>query len=103
MRIIPSIQKRLDYLLPNPQCRILANDYDRIEWFDARPLPSAEEIEAIDPTTIITPMQKDISDNLPSWEHVSMAVDNIATLADAKAFLLKLARVVYWLAKNKKD
>jgi len=42
-------------------------------------------------------------DNLPSWELVSSAVDNIANLADAKVFLNKLARVVYWLAKNKAD
>ena len=42
-------------------------------------------------------------DNLPSWEGVSTAVDNIANLADAKAFIRKLARVVYWLARDKAD
>lgn len=42
-----------------------------------------------------------ISDNLPSWVQVSMAVDNIANLADAKVYLKKLSRVVYWLAKDK--
>lgn len=41
-----------------------------------------------------------IIDNLPSWSHVSTAVDNIANLADAKAYLKKLSRVVYWLAKD---
>lgn len=44
-----------------------------------------------------------ISDNLPSWEQVETAVNNIGNLADAKAFLRKLARVVYWLAKDKAD
>ena len=39
-------------------------------------------------------------DNLPSWAAVSSAVDNIANLADAKAFIKKLARVVYWLARG---
>ena len=39
-------------------------------------------------------------DNLPSWAAVSSAVDGISNLADAKVFLKKLARVVYWLAKN---
>jgi len=42
----------------------------------------------------------DLTDNLPSWSAVSTAVDNIANLADAKAFLKKLSRVVYWLAKE---
>jgi hypothetical protein len=42
-----------------------------------------------------------LSDNLPSWDKVSTTVDNIANLADAKVFLKKLARVVYWLAHNK--
>ena len=42
-------------------------------------------------------------DNLPSWAAVSTAVDNIANLADAKAFIKKLSRVVYWLAKDKAD
>lgn len=39
-------------------------------------------------------------DNLPSWNAVDTAVTNIANLTDAKAFIRKLARVVYWLARN---
>jgi len=42
-------------------------------------------------------------DNLPSWAQVETAVDNIANLADAKAFIKKLARVVYWLACDRQD
>lgn len=41
-----------------------------------------------------------ISDNLPSWAQVAAAVDNISNLAEAKAFLKKLARVVYWDVKD---
>ena len=44
-----------------------------------------------------------IIDNLPSWAQVETAVDNIANLADAKAFIKKLSRVVYWLAKDTAD
>jgi len=44
-----------------------------------------------------------IIDNLPSREIVKTAVNNIANLAGAKAFLMKLTDVVYWLAKNKAD
>uniref|UniRef100_A0A6M3ILL1 Uncharacterized protein n=1 Tax=viral metagenome TaxID=1070528 RepID=A0A6M3ILL1_9ZZZZ len=44
--------------------------------------------------------QEAIIANLPDWTTVSTAVDNISNLADAKVFIKKLARVVYWLAKN---
>jgi len=46
---------------------------------------------------------QDMIDNLPSWAAVEININNIANLASAKAFLLKLARVVYWLAKNSAD
>ena len=34
------------------------------------------------------------------WATISTAVDNIANLADAKVFIEKLARIVYWLANE---
>ena len=42
-------------------------------------------------------------DNLPSWAAVETAVDNIANLVDAKDFIKKLARVLYWLACDRQD
>lgn len=44
-----------------------------------------------------------IIDHLPSWNAVETAVNNIASLAEAKAFLLKLSRVVYLDVKNSAD
>jgi len=44
-----------------------------------------------------------IRDNLPSWSQVETACDNISSLAEAKAFLRKLSRVVYWVAKDRQD
>jgi hypothetical protein len=44
--------------------------------------------------------QNDIDTNFPSWNQVATAINNISTLAEAKAILLKMARVEYWLAKN---
>jgi len=44
---------------------------------------------------------QEIADRLPSWTVVENAVNNISNLADAKAYLLKLSRVVYWLAKGR--
>ena len=108
MRKINYLWIRLNHLVPNPQCNTAAEDYDSIEWNDIRPLPSAEEIETIDPVpylpqTIEAQKAQDIIDNLPSWAQIATAVDNIANLADAKIFLKKLAHITYWLAKNKKD
>jgi hypothetical protein len=44
--------------------------------------------------------QNDIQTILPSWAQVEVYLDGLANLADAKAALKKIARVVYWLAKN---
>lgn len=46
---------------------------------------------------------KDIRDNLPSWQTVSNAIDNATTLSEMKAIVKKMARVLYWLAKNSQD
>ena len=43
----------------------------------------------------------DIADALPSWQQVSDAIDGVTTIAGLKAVVKKLARVVYWLAKNR--
>lgn len=43
----------------------------------------------------------DIEDSIPSWQQVSDAIDSATTIAACKVILKKLARVVYWLAKNK--
>lgn len=42
-------------------------------------------------------------DNLPSWSQVSDTIDDISDLPGAKAFLQKLARVVYWDIKNTEE
>jgi len=48
-------------------------------------------------------MQQDIADNLPAWAQVQAAINSINTLQQAKVFLKKLTRIVYWLAKNQED
>jgi penicillin V acylase-like amidase (Ntn superfamily) len=50
-----------------------------------------------------TARYQEIEDNLPSWSQVETALDNISNLTEAKAALKKIARVVYYLAKNKAD
>jgi len=44
----------------------------------------------------------DIQANMPSWNQVESYLDGLANLAEAKLALKKIARVVYWLAKNTK-
>jgi hypothetical protein len=42
-----------------------------------------------------------IADNLPSWAVIETAIDNIANWTDAKVFLKRLSKAVYWDIKNK--
>lgn len=81
-----------------------------LKWNQAQPTPM--NLEAVDQPTVDAYLAKEalqdlrtkeLVENLPNWLRVSNAVDNISSLAGAKAFLKKLARVVYWLAKNTAD
>jgi hypothetical protein len=44
--------------------------------------------------------EKDIVDNLPSWQAVSDAIDAATTIAQMKVIVKKIARVLYWTARN---
>lgn len=46
---------------------------------------------------------QEIADRLPDWSTVENAVNNISSLAEAKAYLLRLSRVVYWDVKGKPE
>ncbi|MFA5037878.1 MAG: hypothetical protein WC479_11975 [Candidatus Izemoplasmatales bacterium] len=61
----------------------------------------AEEFSLLE--TEQTKKESAIASNLPSWSQVSTVVHSISSLAGAKAFLMKLARVVYWIAKDQAD
>ena len=49
----------------------------------------------------IVKKEEDIITNLPSWSEVSTAIDNASTIAAMRVIVKKMARVVYWLAKDK--
>lgn len=68
--------------------------------FEVDPAYEAEQAAAI---AAAQAREQAFLDNLPSWSQVDAAVTNIANLADAKVFIRKLARVVYWLARNKAE
>jgi hypothetical protein len=44
--------------------------------------------------------QQDIINNLPSWQEVDDAITAATTIAALKVIIRKMARVLYWLAKN---
>jgi flagellar biosynthesis component FlhA len=64
---------------------------------------AAEEAARLAEAARVAAKAQAIVDNLPSWATVDSAITAIANLADAKAFIRKLARVLYWLAKDKED
>lgn len=90
VELIDVHSRQVDFRVVNAQYTGVCVTYAEV----ADPLPIDENIT--DPDEIVAAL----IDNLPSWSAVSTAVDNIANLADAKVFLKKLSRVVYWLAKN---
>jgi hypothetical protein len=61
---------------------------------------------AEDPVEKVKTLQKskqsDIDTNLPSWQIVSDAIDTAFT-GSQRVVIKKLAKVIYWLAKNKED
>lgn len=83
-----SLDEVLDYLTFNKN-EILKN---------ASPLDESSSLE-----TEETKRNQSFLGNLPSWTAVSTACDNISSLAEAKAFLKKMARVICWLAKDSEE
>lgn len=45
--IIENLWSKLNILIPEPKCRTFNDEYDSIEWNDARPLPSSGELQAV--------------------------------------------------------
>ena len=64
---------------------------------------AAELAEKVAKEALQAAKQQALVDNLPSWTQVDTAINNIANLADAKAFIKKLTRVVYLDLKNSVD
>lgn len=95
-------QKDLDVLINNA----FNNGYTK-DVIEAKYVTSGEYLLllAAQPKTgkqlLLEQKQADINNILPSWNEVETAIDNIVNLADAKSFIKKLTRVVYWNVKNK--
>jgi hypothetical protein len=95
---VPGIKTVDDILIEWPISLGALPTDDQIQTWATEYLAHLSAIEATE-----NQKNQDFITNLPSWVQVSTAVDNIANLADAKVFIKKLTRVVYWLAKNTSD
>jgi len=108
----------IDILTPKAQYRgsVTSNmkrEYDAILWVDNRKKPTWEELQTswdiyeakklgdeVIAQTKTTNKAQTISDTFPSWVVVNNSIDAISNLAEAKIFIKKLARIVYWLTKD---
>jgi len=79
----------------------IGNLWDGVNFTKSPEQIAAEEAYQAEQARIEAKRQA-IIDNLPSWAQVEAAINGIANLADAKAFLLKLSRVLCWIAKDTK-
>jgi hypothetical protein len=94
------------YAVPQPdkELTLLEDAPDQESKWDGAWIPDPDIVNArLAEEARIAAKAQDFLDNLLSWSQVDTAITNIANLADAKVFIKKLARVVYWLAKDKAD
>lgn len=68
------------------------------------PEPTLEEIAAEEALEAkIAARAQAILDNLPSWQQVSNEIDAAFTNVAQRAVINKLARVIYWMAKDRAE
>lgn len=91
---IGQIPKGWTLLIPFDNCK-----WDGFKWVT----DTQKVIELTAIQQAITQKAEDIELNLPSWAEVESYISKVDSIAKAQAVLLKLARVVYWLAKNKAE
>lgn len=97
---VPQVGKTLHYLSEPP---------DSTQWMrDGVPgenwIPDQAVIDAIAAEEArIAAKAQAIIDNLLSWQQVSDAIDGATTIAAIKVIIKKMARIVYWLAKDRAD
>ena len=46
---------------------------------------------------------QEILDNLQAWKEIAAAIDGVSTIAGLKVVVKKMARVLYWLARDRAD
>lgn len=51
--IIPDLWRRLNCLVPEPQCKTFGDEYEMIQWTDSRTLPTENELLACTEADIV--------------------------------------------------
>ena len=90
---------------PFPHCPSVHHKWDAVNWVWYADTETDVAIQAINDAAVANSQESkaaDIQANMPSWNQVESYLDGLANLAEAKLALKKIARVVYWLAKNTK-
>jgi hypothetical protein len=91
-----------------PVCQDNTDYQEFLEWNGKQATPL--KLDSIDAGTVASEdaaralqiaRALDVDTNLPSWKAVSDAIDAATTLAAMKIIVKKMARVLYWLEKNK--
>jgi|TARA_R100001530_G_scaffold101713_1_gene70768 hypothetical protein len=80
---------------------IVAKSQAEIDDYDAAFTKGVQD--AADAVALQAEKDTEFASTIPSWAQVDTAITNISNLAEAKAFLRKLARVVYLTNRNKID
>jgi len=73
----------------------------KIDTYDAE--QAAAQAAILAEQERIAQKAKDISTNLPSWSEISTSIDNASTIVAMRVIVKNMARVVYWLAKDKAE
>jgi hypothetical protein len=84
MQIVPSLWERINFLVPAPQCRTFGDDYDLVEWTDARAKPTVSQLLGV--------ADQDLVDK--------RANDNAGNFADVKKSFVAVLEITYAFAKN---
>lgn len=78
------------------------------EWLGAGGVPNPEftqaelDAQAARDAAAAQKLQ-DIANNLPSWTEIEAAIEAVTSIAGLKVMVKRLARVVYWLARDRAD
>lgn len=87
--IIENLWQRINFLVPEPQCKTLGDESDDVEWNDERPQPTVEELQAVtqgeingnDPTARRDNARQLLKNRQPG--NIPVTWDDLNTLLDA--------------------
>ena len=91
--------------LPDQELVLLATAPDDESKWDGRAwVPDTKKIAIREAEEArVAAKAQALINNLPTWQEVADAIDAVTTIGGLKVVVKKIARVVYWLAKDRAD